>query len=81
MLRINEIITLLKASTAMTEMPITMAGSRLTVTASVEQMPKICTSTGLSFDSGLKSASLFFLFNIVFTLYSVTLCSFLKNGS
>ena len=41
------------SSTAMTDMPITNAGSSLAVTARQEQMPSICTITGLSFDSGL----------------------------
>ncbi len=54
-LRMREMMTLLKASTAITERPMTMAGSSLTVTASIEHMPRICTTTGLFLEKGLKS--------------------------
>ncbi len=62
-LRIKEIITLLKARTAITESPITIAGSSFTVTASTEQMPRICTSTGLFLEKGLNSMLLFDMFS------------------
>ena len=62
-LRISEIITDAKASTAMTLMPITIAGSSLAVTARAEQMPSTCTITGLSLDSGLKNTAEFFTFS------------------
>ena len=58
-LRISEMMTLLKASTAITERPMTIAGSSLTVTASTEQMPRICTMTGLFLEKGLKNTLLF----------------------
>ena len=64
-LRMSEMITLAKASTAITEMPMTMAGSSLAVTASTEQMPSTCTTTGLFFDRGLKSTSVFLIFSAI----------------
>ena len=63
MLRIREIITLLKANTAITDNPITMAGSNLAVTDSAEQMPNICTTTGLFFENGLKNTVEFLTFS------------------
>lgn len=63
--RISEMMTLANANTAITEMLITMAGSRLTVTAKVEQIPNTCTSTGFSFENGLKMISLLLFDNIV----------------
>ncbi len=57
-LRISDMITLENASTAITEMPITIAGSSLAVTARHEQMPSTCTITGLSLEKGLKKISL-----------------------
>ena len=62
-LRSSEIITLEKASTAITLRPMTMAGSSLAVTASTEQMPRICTTTGLSFEKGLKNTDLLLIFS------------------
>ena len=64
-LRISDIITFENANTAITDTIITMAGSRLTVTANVEQMPNTCTKTGFSLENGLKIISLFFFDNIV----------------
>ena len=63
-LRNNEIITLAKATTAVTEIAITKAGSNFAVTAKAEQIPNICTMTGLFLESGPKRISLFFLDNI-----------------
>ena len=54
-LRRSEIITLANAKTAVTEMPITNAGSSFAVTANAEQMPSTCTITGLFFDNGLNN--------------------------
>ncbi len=62
-LRMSDIITLEKARTAITEMPITMAGSSLAVTASTEQMPSTCTITGLFFEKGLKKTVFQFIFS------------------
>lgn len=58
---INDIMTFENASTAITEMPITIAGSNFAVTARQEQMPRTCTITGLSFDNGLYNTDLFLL--------------------
>ena len=70
----SEITTLEIASTAITDIPMTIAGSSCAVTASVEQIPKICTSTGLSLDSGLNSASLFRYDSIIYChLFGFTL--------
>jgi hypothetical protein len=55
-LRINDIITLENANTAVTEIVITTAGSSLAVTANAEHIPNIWTMTGFSFDKGLKNA-------------------------
>ena len=63
-LRISDIITFEKAVTAVTEIPMTIAGSSFAVTAKQEHMPRTCTITGLSFDRGLNNAALFFLFKI-----------------
>jgi hypothetical protein len=56
-------ITFAKATTAVTEMPITIAGSNLDVTAKAEQIPSICTTTGLLTFSGPTNISLFFFDN------------------
>ena len=61
-LRISDIITFENAVTAVTEIPMTIAGSSFAVTAKQEHMPRTCTITGLSFDRGLNNAALFFLF-------------------
>ena len=63
-LRISDIITFENAVTAVTEIPMTIAGSSFAVTAKQEHMPRTCTITGLSFDRGLNNAALFFLFKI-----------------
>ena len=73
----NEMITFANANTAVTEMPITIAGSNFAVTASAEQMPSTCTITGLFFENGLKNTVLSFLLNI--RLYFLSFCKFLKN--
>ncbi len=62
-LRISDIITLENASTAMTDMPITRAGSSFAVTARQEQIPNTCTITGLSLEKGLKKISLLLIFS------------------
>ena len=62
-LRRREIITFEKARTAITEIPITSAGSSLAVTARAEQMPSTCTITGLSLENGLKNMSLLLIFS------------------
>ena len=59
-LRSSEMITLAKATTAVTEIPITIAGSSFDVTASAEQIPNIWTMTGLFTLSGPNRTSLFF---------------------
>ena len=50
---------LLKAVMTVTESPITIAGSSCDVTASAEQMPRICTVMGLSFPNGVLNTSRF----------------------
>ena len=67
-LRMSDMMTLENANTAITEIPITIAGSSLAVTARHEQIPSICTITGLSFEKGLKSTFLFFIFSALVTL-------------
>ncbi len=62
-LRIRDMITLLKASTAITESPITSAGSSLAVTARTEHIPSTWTITGLSFENGLNRTLLFDIFS------------------
>ena len=57
-LRISEMITLEKASTAITDMPMTRAGSSFAVTARQEHIPSTCTTTGLSLEKGLKKICL-----------------------
>ena len=52
MLRIREITRLEKAVTTITDMAMTMDGFICTVTASAEQMPRICTVMGLLLFSG-----------------------------
>ena len=64
-LRNSEMMTLEKASTAVTEIAMTKAGSSLAVTARAEQMPNTCTMTGLLRESGPKSISLFFFDNSI----------------
>ena len=64
-LRISDIITFENAVTAVTEIPMTIAGSSFAVTAKQEHMPRTCTITGLSFDRGLNNAALFFLFKML----------------
>ena len=62
-LRMSDIMTLENASTAVTDMPITMAGSSFAVTASTEQMPSICTTTGLLRDRGFRKTCLLSVFS------------------
>ncbi len=62
-LRINDMMTLENASTAITDIPITSAGSSFTVTASTEQMPSTCTTTGLLAENGLKNTLLLSIFS------------------
>ena len=62
-LRISDMITLENASTAITDMPITIAGSSFAVTASTEQIPSICTITGLVLDNGLRNTRLLSVFS------------------
>ena len=52
MLRIREITRLEKAVTTITDMAMTMDGFICTVTASAEQIPRICTVIGLLLFSG-----------------------------
>ena len=82
-LRISEIIRLENAVMAVTEIPITMAGSNLAVTARHEQMPNTCTMTGLLRDSGPSNASFDILDNIIFNAYfsNCAACNLLKNAS
>ena len=63
--RISEMMTFENASTAVTEIPITNAGSSFAVTARAEQIPRIWTITGLLGDRGLNNIALFFLLNIM----------------
>ena len=55
--RISDTMKLLKAVMTVTESPITIAGSSCDVTASAEQMPRICTVMGLSFPNGVLNTS------------------------
>ena len=73
-LRISDIITFENAVTAVTEIPMTIAGSSFAVTAKQEHMPRTCTITGLSFDRGLNNAALFFLFKIA----NLIICCFVE---
>jgi hypothetical protein len=66
---INEITRFEKAVTTITESPITMAGFSLTVTASAEQIPKICTVTGFSRLKGFDNNFEFLFDDIVFRFY------------
>ena len=76
-LRNNEMMTLEKASTAVTETAMTKAGSILAVTASAEQIPNTCTMTGLLRESGPKSVCRFFFDNNISLTYFY--CNDLKN--
>ena len=67
--RSNEMMTLANATTAVTDTAITRAGSSLAVTANAEQIPNICTITGLFLERGPKRISLFFFDNVV--IYSL----------
>ena len=78
-LRISEIIKLENAVMAVTEIPITIAGSNLAVTARHEQMPNICTNTGLLRDNGPSNASFDIFDNIMFYFFSV--CKLFRNAS
>ena len=62
-LRNSEMITLANATTNVTEIAITMAGSSLEVTARAEQIPSTWTMTGLFLLSGPNSAALVLLDN------------------
>jgi hypothetical protein len=62
-LRMSDMMTHANANTAITDMPITIAGSSLAVTANAEQMPSTCTITGLSFDNGLNNTCLLLVFS------------------
>jgi hypothetical protein len=57
-LRINEIEKLEHAVTAVTDSDITNATFKLEVTASAEQIPKICSAIGLLLTMGLNKDSL-----------------------
>ncbi len=59
-LRMAEMTRFEKAVTTMTERPMTIAGLSLVVTASAEQIPKICTVTGFSKFRGFASSLNFF---------------------
>ena len=65
----RELMTLANATTAVTDTAITRAGSSLAVTANAEQIPNICTITGLFLERGPKRISLFFFDNMV--IYSL----------
>jgi hypothetical protein len=69
-LRNNEMITFENASTAITESPITIAGSSFAVTASTEHIPNTWTITGLSFENGFNSTLLLFIFSAIAILIS-----------
>ncbi len=82
-LRRSEIITFASASTAVTEIVMTTAGSSLAVTARAEQIPSTCTMTGLSFDKGLTRGSndlLMFIIRESYYLSEVLFLSSRKNA-
>ena len=68
-LRMSDMMTFENASTAMTDMPITRAGSSFAVTARHEHMPNTCTTTGLSLEKGLKKISLLLVFSAMISSY------------
>ena len=59
--RITDIIRFENAVIIATANPITIAGFNCDVTASAEQIPRICTRIGLSSLKGFLKTSLFFL--------------------
>ena len=71
-LRSSEIMTLAKATTAVTDTAMTRAGSSFAVTARAEQIPNICTITGLFLESGPKSISLFFFDNMAYIFFELS---------
>ena len=73
--RNRERMTLEKAVTAVTERPITIAGSSLAVTARAEQIPSTRTMTGLPLLKGLNNTPRF----LAEIMHSFYLC--FKNGS
>ena len=85
-LRSSDITRFEKAVTTVTESAMTMAGLSCTVTASAEQIPRICTMTGLFAEKGPVRYLRFFAenkgsFSILLIVFYVFFVRHIPHGS